>query len=129
MESMIAFEVEIKRGQIVPETLKENPEALLRFSESLLKDVSDGKIYAVKLRTVAAHSKASYAIINVDRIANDRDLVLLGTGRPYELMRVEQQPEGDWKYCPVRGADRHPWRVAGLFAVWGKVENTVDVPA
>ena len=125
---MIAFEVEIKRGQIVPETLKENPGASLRFSESLLKDVPPGKIYAVKLRTVETHSKESYAIINVDCSVNDGDVVLLGAGRPYELMRMDWKPQGLWHFCPIRGDRRDVWPQPDLYAVWGKVVKIVDVP-
>lgn len=124
-ESSVAFEVEVRGGRIVHETLKQNPKASLRFSESLLKDVPDGPICAVKLRT----STESYAIINLNSSINNGDLVLLGTGRIDEVMRVQRQPEGDWKYYPLRGTDRPPWRVTDLFAVWGKVVKIVDDPA
>jgi len=104
-----AFEVEVKVGRIVPETLKQNAEASLRFTESLLKDVPDGRIQAVKLRYVEGYPKESYAIINLNSAINDGDVVLCGTGRPGELMLVDWKRQGLWHLCPVRGADRHPW--------------------
>jgi hypothetical protein len=128
-ESTVAFEVELRRGQIVPETLKQNPKASLRVSGSLLKDVPDGKICAVKLRNVEGHSKESYAIINVSCAIDDGDLVVCGTGRPDELMRVRWQPKGKlWHLCPARGTDRHPWPQPDLYAVWGKVVKIIDDP-
>lgn len=128
-ESNVAFKVEVKHGQIVPETLIQNPKASLRVSESLLKDVPDGQICAVKLRNVEGYPKESHAIINLNTPINDGDLVLCGTGRPSELMRVDWKQQGLWHLCPVRGADRHPWPQPDLYAVWGKVVKIVDDPA
>ena len=123
------FEVEVKGGRIVPETLKQNAKASFRFSESLLKDVPDGRIRAVKLRNVEGSPKESYAIINLNSTIDDGDLVLCGAGRPGELMRVQWQSKRKlWHLCPVRGADRHPWPQRDLCAVWGKVVKIVDDP-
>jgi hypothetical protein len=128
-ESGVAFEVEVRRGQIVPETLIQNPKASLRVSESLLKDVPDGKICVVKLRPAEGYPKESYAILKLDSAINDGDLVVCGAGRPGELMRVQWRRKGVWHLCPVRGADRHPWPQSDLYAVWGKVVKIADDPA
>lgn len=115
---------------MVPETLKQNPKASLRVSESLLKDVPDGRIYAVRLGTLEGSPKESYAIINASCAIDDGDLVVCGAGRPGELMRVRWQPKGRlWHLCPTSGADRHPWPQPDLYAVWGKVVKIIDDPA
>jgi len=128
-ESDVAFEVEVRRGQIVPETLKQNPKASLRFSESLLKDIPNGTIYAVRVPSIKGHSKVSYAIINADSAIKDGDLVVCGAGRPHELMRADWKGKGLWHLCPVRGDRRDVWPQPDLYAVWGKVEKIIDDPA
>ncbi len=51
----------------------------------------------MKLRSVEGYPKDSYAIINVDCAIKDGDLVLCGTGRLDELLRVDCLAMWPWK--------------------------------
>src|SRR5215510_7955159 len=112
----LEFKCKIKQGQLVDGAL---PDALLRFSDAVLKDLPEGEIWAVKLRS-SDNLEHRYAALLMRKPINHGDLVVLGTARPNELMEVKRERDC-WMFYPVDGPDRHPYGSDDLVPVLGKV--------
>ncbi len=103
------------------------PEGLLRVDVRLLKELPEGRYFAVKLAAKCeTHPKGSYALIRLAAECGDHDLVAVGQDRySMQIMRLIKTETG-WTFQPVKGSRLRPWFVCDLSFVLGKVEQIFD---